>query len=131
MVFETLIHGIDLERALDREPEPDADIAVDGVDEFLDNLPFAAYFAANVTELRGAGERLVFRATDAGVTWTVTLEPAGFTWDHADGVGEVEVEGMASDVLLLLWGRRTREEPRFTVSGERYLLALWVEKSPI
>src|SRR5205814_1893884 len=78
---------------------------VDGIDELLDNLPSAAYFAPKVAELRGAGETLCVSATDTGTSWRITLEPERFWWEH-DGAGaDTVVRGAAPDLLLMLYGR--------------------------
>ncbi|SCK59943.1 TIGR03083 family protein [Streptomyces sp. SceaMP-e96] len=45
MLFETLVHRTDAERAVGRRPVIDPALATDGVDEFLANLPFATSFA--------------------------------------------------------------------------------------
>lgn len=69
MLHESTVHRADAEFAVGREPDIDPAVAVDGVDEFLDNLPHAAYFAPAVTELKGDGDRIVWRAEDAGERW--------------------------------------------------------------
>ncbi|WP_171990770.1 maleylpyruvate isomerase family mycothiol-dependent enzyme [Streptomyces sp. JHA26] len=82
MLFETLVHRVDVECAVGRDADVAPELAADGVDEFLVNLPYAELFAPRVTELRGDGEVLVFGCTDAGGAageeWRVRLEPDGF-----------------------------------------------------
>src|SRR5205807_1693289 len=56
MLFETAIHRADLALAVGATPATGAASAVDGIDELLDNIPSASYFAPGVDELRGAGE---------------------------------------------------------------------------
>ena len=65
--------------AHDRPP-----VAVDGIDEFLVNLPFAAFFAPKVANLRGPDRTIRFRATDGDDDWLVRLRPDGFGLDTAD-----------------------------------------------
>ena len=67
MVHETAVHRVDAELALGRPAVLDAEIAVDAVDELLDNLPHAAYFAPKVAELKGEGEVLAFVGGDAAL----------------------------------------------------------------
>ena len=72
---------------LEREPDIAPEVAVDGIDEFLDNLPGAAYFAPSVTELKGDGT-LAWHATDTGDRWRIRLEAERFSWARdpaADG----------------------------------------------
>ncbi|KJY16262.1 hypothetical protein VR46_45300, partial [Streptomyces sp. NRRL S-444] len=52
MLFETLVHRADAELALGIDPHIDRVLAVDGIDEFLTNLPFASSFAPGTGQLR-------------------------------------------------------------------------------
>jgi hypothetical protein len=52
-------------------------VAVDGIDEFLDNLPYAATFAPGVQHLRGTGQRMRLSCSDREVFWTITLRGLG------------------------------------------------------
>ena len=65
MLFETTIHRADIELALGRDPTVETATALDGIDEFLDNLPHASYFAPDVNKLRNDGVVLRLRAGDA------------------------------------------------------------------
>ncbi|GGK76634.1 hypothetical protein Sme01_20700 [Sphaerisporangium melleum] len=131
MLHETTVHRADAEITLGREPRIAADVAVDGVEELLDNLRVAGWIAGRLAELPGGGERLHFHATDAGEAgeWTVTLTPGGFTWERGHGKGEVAVRGAAADLLLLLYGRRRPSEPRFEIFGDQALLDTWLTKT--
>lgn len=135
MVHETAVHLADAEFAAGIAPEVDAALAVDGIDEFLDNVSHAAYFAYKVTELRGNGERISFNAADAadaGARWSISLTPDGFSWDHVDADADVSVSGAAPDLYLMVWGRRRPDDgARFTVEGDRALLDRWVERSSL
>jgi uncharacterized protein (TIGR03083 family) len=129
MLHETAVHRIDAELALDRAPHLDATVAVDGIDELLDNLPHAAYFAPNVDELRGNGETIAFEATDVDATWFVELRPDRFTWarpsagDHADAVAR----GSALSLLLHLYGRGHDVE----LAGDAALIERFVTNAAI
>ncbi|MEV4442139.1 maleylpyruvate isomerase family mycothiol-dependent enzyme [Streptomyces sp. NPDC049577] len=135
MLFETLVHRIDAERAAGRASDVDPALAADGVDEFLVNLPYAGLFAPAVTKLRGDGETIAFRCTDGaggtGEEWRVRLEPNGFRLlpPAAPGTEPSEaraaVEGKAADLLMLLYGRRSYRETAFAVSGDVTTLDHW------
>ncbi|MFI1376690.1 maleylpyruvate isomerase family mycothiol-dependent enzyme [Streptomyces longwoodensis] len=134
MLFETLVHRVDAERAVGRDADVDPELAADGVDEFLVNLPYAGLFAPGVTELRGDGEVLAFGCTGAGGAageeWRVRLEPDGFRPVAGGGSGpgaadSAAVRAPAADLLLLLYGRRSYREPAFEVSGDTGLLDRW------
>jgi uncharacterized protein (TIGR03083 family) len=136
MLFETLVHRVDAERAVGRKPDIDPVLAADGADEFLVNLPYAGLFAPGVTKLHGKGEIIAFQSTDTGGAtgeeWRVRLGPDGFRLcPRADGdASESEpytavVRGQAADLLLLLYGRRSYQETAFDVSGQVTVLDGW------
>jgi uncharacterized protein (TIGR03083 family) len=132
MIHETTVHRADAEFAAGFEPEIERSLAVDGIDEFLDNLPHATYFAPRVEELRGTGEQVVLRPNDAEATWTITLNPDRFSWDHSEAAGDASVEGGAVDLYLFVWGRRKpADASRFKIEGDRALLDFWVERAAI
>lgn len=131
MLHETTVHRADAELALGHSPSIDADIAVDGLDELLENLPRAAYFAPDVEKLRGDGESLRFRAVDADVQWRVVLWPDRFTWDHEGGDATVTVATTAADLLLLAYGRLSPDDTRFAVSGDQGVLTHWLDHSSL
>ncbi|MFJ3308740.1 maleylpyruvate isomerase family mycothiol-dependent enzyme [Streptomyces sp. NPDC086549] len=135
MLFETLVHRVDAERAVGRESDIDPALAADGVDEFLVNLRYAGLFAPGVTKLHGSGETIAFRTTDlsggTGDEWRIRLEPDGFRLlprAEADAVAaepQAAVRGSAGDLLLLLYGRRPYQEGAFEVSGDVTVLDRW------
>lgn len=127
MLHETTVHRADAEIALGIAPEIDVAVAVDGVDEYLDNLPYAAAWAPRVSELRGAGETVGLRCDAAA--WTITLEPEGFRWDHSDGDADVVVAGDPAALLLFAYGRVKAQA--LGVTGRSDLLDFWVERSSI
>jgi uncharacterized protein (TIGR03083 family) len=144
MLFETLMHRVDAELALGLEPEIEWELAVDGIDEFLVNLPYAAFFAPGVAGLRGQGETIGFRAiagssssggssdhSDADANaWLVALRPDGFGLEPAaDGTPTATVQGSPTDLLLFLYGRIPHTADRLTVGGNSDLLALWSANS--
>jgi uncharacterized protein (TIGR03083 family) len=123
MLFETVVHRTDAALALGVEPAVEADVASDGIDELLSNLPHAAYFAPGIAELRGDDERLALRPTDADTAWRIRLVPAGYAWDWSTGHADVTVEGRAADLLALLYRRRDpSDEDRFEREGDLALL---------
>ncbi|MFF1544344.1 maleylpyruvate isomerase family mycothiol-dependent enzyme [Streptomyces sp. NPDC058291] len=132
MLFETLVHRVDAELALGRRPTLDRPLAVDGIDEFLVNLPFATSFAPDVAKLRGPDKSIRFRATDGEGDWLVRLRPDGFGLDANPGAAEsadATVQGTAADLLLLVYGRPHRDAAAFTHDGDKDLLAHWFANS--
>ncbi|MEU9945354.1 maleylpyruvate isomerase family mycothiol-dependent enzyme [Streptomyces lavendulae] len=141
MLFETLVHRVDAERALGLASSIDAPLARDGVDEFLVNLPYATPFAPGVAQLRGTDQTIRFRCTDTDGSWLVRLRPDGFGL-VADGTGDVTGDGReagaeadatvgapAADLLLVLYGRTPRTAPGVESTGDAALLDLWFAHS--
>ncbi|MFF5973008.1 maleylpyruvate isomerase family mycothiol-dependent enzyme [Streptomyces sp. NPDC012769] len=127
LLFEAVVHLADAELALGREPGPiDPGTAADGIDEFLENVPYFAWVAEPVARLGRDGASLRLTATDTGAVWTITLGGGGFTWRRrAEGEATTTVEGTVADLLLLVHGRRATDDPRFTRTGDRTLLDAW------
>jgi predicted lipid carrier protein YhbT len=118
-------------RAILAEPALEPATSVDAVDELLDNLPSAGYFAPKVAELRGQGESIHLHCTDIEGEWMITLTPAGFAWEHAHGKGTVAVRGSAGDLVLLLYGRRRADDARLARFGDLGLLDHWLAHSAL
>ena len=131
MLHETTVHRADAELALGREPVIEPAVAVDGVDEFLENLPYAARFRPHVRELKGSGQSLHFHCTDADGEWTIRLSSDGFSCSRDHATGTVAVRGSAADLLLLLYGRRAVDDGRFECFGDEALLGWWLEHSAL
>ncbi|MFJ3877747.1 maleylpyruvate isomerase family mycothiol-dependent enzyme [Streptomyces sp. NPDC090077] len=131
MLFETLVHRVDAERALGLPSVVDPALARDGVDEFLANLPFAGLFAPKVANLRGTGETIRFRCTGTDGTWLVRLRPDGFgpEADTRPAPAGAEVRAPAADLLLLLYGRLDRTAPGVECAGDVDLLDRWFANS--
>ncbi|MCU7820846.1 maleylpyruvate isomerase family mycothiol-dependent enzyme [Kitasatospora sp. DSM 101779] len=132
MLFETLVHRVDAELALGVRPEIDRALAVDGVDEFLTNLPFAGLFAPKVADLRADGRTIRFRSTDGHESWLVRLRPDGFGLDPADdgaAAADATVRGAAADLLLLAYGRLSLDADAVAHEGDGDLLAHWFANS--
>ncbi|KQV15948.1 maleylpyruvate isomerase family mycothiol-dependent enzyme [Kitasatospora sp. Root107] len=132
MLFETLLHRVDAELALGIRPGIDRALAVDGVDEFLVNLPFATSFAPKVANLRGDGETIRFRCTDGDGDWLVRLRPDGFGLDPAGegaDAADATVRGAAAGLLLLVYGRLPLDAEVFEHTGDQELLARWFANS--
>jgi uncharacterized protein (TIGR03083 family) len=131
MLYETMVHRVDAALAVGVEPVVDDRLAADAIDELLANLPHAAYFAPGVGNLRGDGETIALRTTDASA-WHIRLLPAGFSWDWSTADADVTVTGNAADLLLLLYGRRSLDDTiRFTESGDGALIRRFIANAAL
>lgn len=130
MLHETGVHHADLRLALGCDSGLDPAWAADGIDELLENLPHAAYFAPGVADLRGEGSIHV-RSTDSEAEWMIELEPEGFAWKHAHGKATTAVRGTAGDLLALMYGRLVWDDARFETFGDTELLGRWLRDSAL
>lgn len=132
MLFETLLHRADAELATGLRPAIDRALAVDGIDEFLVNLPFATFFAPKVANLRGPDRTIRFHTTDGDDAWLVRLRPDGFGLDSAHpapDTADATVRGTAADLLLLVYGRLPYRAEALAHDGDEHLLADWFANS--
>ncbi|PBC71706.1 uncharacterized protein (TIGR03083 family) [Streptomyces sp. TLI_235] len=114
MAQETAVHGWDALLAAGR-PEPiGTELALDGIDEFLelfhDAVPPADFPADGVH----------LHATDGAGEWTVRVAGGRWLVAREHGRGAVAVRGAASDLLLWLWCRAGAEP--LEVFGDAALL---------
>ncbi len=138
MLHETAVHRADAELAAGTEPEITADVATDGVDEFLVNVSRSRAASRRIDDLAGAGDGAI--ALVAGeAAWRVTLGTDGFAWRRDDALtdalsaapADVTVRAAPADLLLFAYGRRTAADPRVEVSGDTELLDRWTQASAI
>jgi uncharacterized protein (TIGR03083 family) len=132
MLHETTIHRADLEITAAVEPEADIEVAADGIDELLENLPHARRFRPEVMSLRGEGEAIAFRASDTDRAWNVRLVQGGFEWEQAGADdARVTVEAPVTPLLLFIYGRETDASRAVSVEGDRELLRFWRANSAL
>jgi uncharacterized protein (TIGR03083 family) len=135
ITHDTLVHRLDAELAVGRAVAVTPDLAADSVTDLLELfrvLPRIDDFPA-LAGLRGHGQTLHFHATDprlgAAGEWLARRTPSGVEWEHRHDQGDVTVRGPAMDLLLVLSRRAAPDGSRLEVSGDRRLLAHWLEHS--
>jgi len=137
MVHETVVHRADVELGTGRPADVAADLAVDGVGEFLEMLTARAVvaFRPELGELRGTGQTLHFRvtdfqATDAGAgEWLVRRDPDRVTVEPGPGRADVAVRAPARDLLLVLYGRLPPDAAE--VLGDTDVFAHWLKRATL
>lgn len=124
MAHETVIHRVDAEAAAGRagrsRVEP-AELASDGIDEYLDFLPLRAG-RGGVAGLSGSYH---FHTTDVPGEWVVVFEESGVTIRREHAKADVAVRAPASDLELYLYNRRGSDG--LEVFGDPAKVAAWVE----
>jgi uncharacterized protein (TIGR03083 family) len=102
MAQETSIHRWDAEAAAGESRPIDADLAVDGVEEFLDGFLPRSLGRRPDADLGGS---IHLHATDRPGEWLVRIAPGTVDVRRVHDKGDAAVRGTASDLLLWLWGR--------------------------
>jgi len=116
---ETAVHRWDAQLAA-RTTEPiEHDLAVDGIDEFFDLIPFWR----RESTLHSAGESIHLHCTDGDGEWLVRLAADGVLVTREHAKGDVAMRAPASDLLLFLYGRADRTAA--DVFGDASLLDRW------
>jgi uncharacterized protein (TIGR03083 family) len=98
---ETAMHRWDAQNAGSAVDAIDAELAADGVDEYLGIL--GAFRGRRFPE---AGS-IHLHSTDTPGEWLVRLDAEGIQLTREHAKGDVAVRGPASEVLLVLMGRKT------------------------
>jgi hypothetical protein len=136
MTHETTVHGVDAQLTVpggEQRPAIPADVAADGIDEWLTVL---AGPSDGEPDLRAAGlaagESLHVHAGDVpGGTgeWLVRHDPAGITVRRAHEKATLALRGGASDLLLVLLQRLPPDDPAVQVHGDPALLRRWLAET--
>jgi uncharacterized protein (TIGR03083 family) len=103
---ETTVHRWDAQSAVGTPDTVDADLAVDGVDEYLHVfLPLATHRSTWSAAGAPAEATVHLHATDVDGEWMIRIGDTAITAEHGHGKGDVAVRGRAADLFLLVWGR--------------------------
>jgi uncharacterized protein (TIGR03083 family) len=121
MAHETAMHRVDAQLAAGAPESIDADLAADGIDEWLWLLPRRPW-ASNV---EGSGETVHFHCTDVEGEWLVRLAKEGLDVQREHAKGDVAIRGGASDLLFWMMGRGTSDP--LEIFGDAGLLDRWRE----
>jgi len=131
MAHETAVHRADAQITAGREPEFDADLAADAIDEWLGSMSGTGPSDSRVDALPD-GAVLHVHVTDEGVDgeWLVRREGDAVTVEPGHGKGDVVVRGPAGRVLLVLLRRVQPDDPQVEVLGDAALLTGWLAGTP-
>jgi uncharacterized protein (TIGR03083 family) len=130
MAHETAVHRADAEIAFGRQPVIAADVAADGIDEWLTELSAPVGGEPDLRrDALAEGQSLHVHAADvpAGTgEWLVTHDPAGVTVQRVHGKGAAAVRGGACDLLLVLLQRLPPGDRGVEVLGDPAVLTRWL-----
>ncbi len=100
MAHESVMHCWDGCNAVGVAEPIDTEIAVDGIDEFLD-----VFVGARAERITGPVETVHVHVTDGEGEWLLTAGEGSTSLARTHAKGDVAVRGPASDLLLALWSR--------------------------
>jgi uncharacterized protein (TIGR03083 family) len=129
MLHETTVHRVDAEFALGvTDPVIDPDVAADGIDEFLFNLPSARRPYKHLAALP-TGASLHLHATDCEGEWVVRFTDSGISWERGHEKATTAIRGPVESLLLFTYGRLPAADPRLKVFGDESIPEQWQEKT--
>ncbi|MEU4519270.1 maleylpyruvate isomerase family mycothiol-dependent enzyme [Amycolatopsis sp. NPDC024027] len=133
MLNEAVVHGFDAAGAADRPADVDAGTAAALIGNHLTMLTSPTWKAQrpeSAHALRGTGQTLQWRATDAADAWFVERRPDGAAWQPAAREADVTVTGPAGSLLLVLTRRRPLTEATgISVDGDLDLVRDWLDNT--
>jgi uncharacterized protein (TIGR03083 family) len=101
---ETAIHRWDAQAAGGTSDPVDGEMAVDGIDEWLEIESERWYKGGPV-----AGT-IHLHATDGAGEWHLEFDAARLHWTHGHLKGDAAVRGSRSDLFLMAWRRRSADQ---------------------
>jgi uncharacterized protein (TIGR03083 family) len=127
---ETAIHRADAAIALGVDYLLDRDVAVDGVNEWLELgcLPFHFDVHPWMRELLRPGRTIGLHATDTGEDWLLDFTAEVIAWRHSDDVASAGLHGPVTDLLLTMYRRVPLGCGRIEVIGDAGLVDFWLER---
>jgi uncharacterized protein (TIGR03083 family) len=130
-LHEATVHRADAAIAVGKPYELSPELAVDGIDEWLERLAVELP-AARATAI-AVGEALAMRATDAGVEWRIGGTATGIDWGHdtSDSPPAVRLAAPAADLFLALVRRHTLQELGIGIDGDMRVWRTWLAHTPL
>jgi uncharacterized protein (TIGR03083 family) len=125
LAHEVAVHRVDAESAAAGKiggstVEP-AELASDGIDEFLQFLPMKAA-GGGLGPLTGSYH---FHTTDVDGEWVVAFDGDGVQIRREHAKADIAIRGAASDLELFLYNRRSRDG--LEIFGDEAGVAAWTE----
>ena len=131
-LHESTVHRADAAIALGVPYEIEAELAADGVSEWLGIL--ASRPVPEPGPALPEDATLHLHATDDGLgasgEWLVRSEGGRVVWEHGHGKGAVAVRGSAADLLQAVMGRIPAGDPRLQMLGDDAAWRTWMERTP-
>lgn len=133
-LHENAVHRADAAVAVGTEFTLDAEVAADGIDEFLERIVLQAGKDGAALPLEG-GDTLHLHATDPGLgeagEWTIAVEDVVIRWSHEHGKGTIALRGGATDLLLAMTRRVALADTAIEVFGDETVWQRWLDRTPL
>jgi uncharacterized protein (TIGR03083 family) len=128
-LHETMVHRMDLELAMGVASSVDSVIALDAVDEFLDNLTSDRDISVRARPERAEGESLEIRTADSTKSWGVELSADGY--EFVDALSEPDAILIAEppELLAVLLRRRPVGLSDVEIEGDESLVDHWLRET--
>jgi hypothetical protein len=132
MTHEVTVHRADATLAAGLPYEVAPEVAADAVDEWLEIVEWAQRTLPDdeVHGLRGPLRTIHLHATDTApelhAEWVLDLTGDVITWRRAHEKSAVAVRGPITELLLLIYRRRSPDG--LDVLGDAELLSFWLER---
>jgi uncharacterized protein (TIGR03083 family) len=122
MAIETAVHRWDVQATVGTPDPVDADLARDGVDEYLwEFLPAKL----SVGAIEGVSGTLHLHATDHSGEWWLDLDAPGLAGRREHAKADTAVRGPVEGMLLWLWNRQSAPDAGLEVLGRADLVDAW------
>jgi uncharacterized protein (TIGR03083 family) len=131
-LHEATVHRADAAIALGVPYELPAELAADGISEWLERL--ADEQSLGRPPALPAGASLALRATDQDLTestWSVLGRPEGMRLARQPASADLTLSGPATDLLLALVRRRPAEDTGISMQGDTELWRTWLALTPL
>lgn len=133
-LHETAVHRADAAIALGGGFTLEADVAADGITEWLERVAIQA--GGNGAPLPlGEGDTLHLHATDPGLgesgEWTIAVEQGRIVWSHEHGKGSAALRGGATELLLAILRRRPVAGSGVELFGDEAVWERWLDRTPL
>jgi uncharacterized protein (TIGR03083 family) len=132
MANETTVHEADAKLAAGEQVRIPADIAADGIDEWLTTMSGPLFGAPDPRpDALPPGRTIHVHATDADLggsgEWVLSHDVDGVTVRRGHDKADVALTGPAADLLLVLLRRRPVSWDGVSVFGDEAVLSRWLE----
>ncbi|OBH81155.1 maleylpyruvate isomerase family mycothiol-dependent enzyme [Mycobacterium sp. E2989] len=133
-LHEVAVHRADAAIATGAEFTLAAEVAADGITEWLERVAIQAGSDGSPLPLEG-GNTLHLHATDPGLgeagEWTIGVDAGRITWSHEHGKGTAALRGGATELLLAILRRVPLADTGIALFGDEAVWQDWLDRTPL